>query len=157
VAIDFVNRQRLVKIDRRRLERVAQMTLAALGEMEKGRRANAGLTIVLVRDRKIQELNRKYRGKDWATDVLSFPTGDPRGVAPFFETDDLGDIVISTDTALRQARDAKSSIEREVEELVIHGVLHLCGYDHETDDGEMNRLELKMRRKLLDSSLVRRG
>jgi probable rRNA maturation factor len=61
----------------------------------------------------------------------------------------IGDIIISTDTALRQAQDAGLSFEREVSELVIHGTLHLCRYDHETDRGEMNRLELKLRRKLL--------
>ncbi len=61
----------------------------------------------------------------------------------------LGDIVISTDTALRQAEDAGHSLERELDELIIHGALHLCGYDHETDNGEMNRLELRLRRKLL--------
>jgi probable rRNA maturation factor len=68
----------------------------------------------------------------------------------FGEENYLGDIVIATDTALRQAEEAKQTFAREVQELVIHGLLHLCGYDHETDNGEMNRLELRLRKKLLD-------
>jgi probable rRNA maturation factor len=68
----------------------------------------------------------------------------------FENADYIGDVVISTDAALRQAEEANHSFEREVSELVIHGTLHLCGYDHEADRGEMNRLELKLRRKLLD-------
>ena len=107
-------------------------------------RADSSLTVAFVRDRRIRELNRDFRGKDRATDVLSFPAGDG------FGADFLGDIVISTDAAARQAKEAGHSLDREVDELVIHGVLHLCGYDHETDRGEMNRLELKLRRKLLD-------
>lgn len=87
--------------------------------------------------------------------MLSFPAEDEReGESDVSFIGDvsefLGDIVVSTDAALRQANDAGSSIDREVDELVIHGVLHLCGYDHETDRGQMNRLELKLRRKLLD-------
>jgi len=101
-------------------------------------------------------LNRKFRGADRSTDVLSFPVEPERSGAD----DDrvkgrsgqgyLGDIAVSTDTAQRQAREAGHSFQREVDELVMHGVVHLCGYDHETDNGEMNRLELKLRRKLLD-------
>jgi len=95
-------------------------------------------------------LNNQYRQINRATDVLSFPAGDEMPG----EGDEqyLGDVVISIDTALRQAESAGHSIEREVEELLIHGVLHLCGYDHETDNGQMNRLELKLRRKLLNGS-----
>ncbi|MEW6212161.1 MAG: rRNA maturation RNase YbeY, partial [Acidobacteriota bacterium] len=94
-----------------------------------------------VRDRAIRELNREFRHSDRATDVLSFPAR---------EKDYLGDVVISTDTALKQAQEAGFTFEREVSELVLHGLLHLCGYDHETDQGEMNRLELRLRRKLID-------
>ena len=138
MAIDVVSKQRLVSINRGRIADLTARTLGAVG------RADSGLTVAFVRDRRIRELNRNFRGKDRATDVLSFPAGDA------FETDYLGDIVISTDTAARQAKEAGHSFDREVSELVIHGVLHLCGYDHETDRGEMNRLELKLRRKLLD-------
>ncbi len=138
MAIDVVSKQRLVSINRGRIGDLTHRTISSVG------RADSSLTVAFVRDRKIRELNRNFRGKDRATDVLSFPAGEG------FETDYLGDIVISTDTAAKQAKEAGHSFDREVSELVIHGVLHLCGYDHETDRGEMNRLELKLRRKLLD-------
>jgi len=145
VAIEVVNRQRLARLDRRRVARLASATLAALD------RADASLTLAFVRDAAIRGLNLKFRGKDSATDVLSFPTFDRQANgSPATEDESLGDVVISTDTALTQAREAGHSFERELSELLIHGVLHLCGYDHETDKGEMNRLELKLRRKLLD-------
>jgi probable rRNA maturation factor len=143
VAIELVNKQRLVSLDKSRVCDLATETLRSVGMND------ASLTVALVRDRKIIELNLRFRGKNHATDVLSFPAGEPGdGVA----TDYLGDIVISADTAVRQAKESSHSVEREVSELVIHGVLHLCGYDHETDQGEMNRLELKLRRKLLSKS-----
>lgn len=143
MAIELVNKQRLVSLDKGRVCDLATETLRSVGMND------ASLTVALVRDRKIRELNLRFRGKNHATDVLSFPAGEPGdGVA----TDYLGDIVISADTAVRQAKEASHSVERELSELVIHGVLHLCGYDHETDQGEMNRLELKLRRKLLSKS-----
>ena len=114
------------------------------------------MTVAFVRDRVMRDLNLRYRGRDSSTDVLSFPAEDAptdAGDEDFIHNDVsnyLGDIVISTDTAQRQASEAGHSLEREVDELVMHGVLHLCGFDHETDRGEMNRLELKLRRKLLD-------
>jgi probable rRNA maturation factor len=145
VAIEVVNRQRLARIDSKRVATLAGATLAAVGK------SGLSLTIAFVRDHMIRDLNRKFRTSDRATDVLSFPRGNEDEV---FKNgggvDYLGDVVVSTDTALRQANDAGLSFEREVEELVMHGVLHLCGYDHDNDRGEMNRLELKLRRKLLE-------
>jgi probable rRNA maturation factor len=150
VAIEVVNRQRLARIDARRVSRLVDTTLGAVGK------ADANLTVAFVRDRAIRDLNRKFRGNDQVTDVLSFPAEDKRRHASGVSftggggSEFLGDIVISTDTALKQAADAGHSFDRELNELVIHGVLHLCGYDHETDRGQMNRLELRLRRKLLD-------
>ena len=145
MAIEVVNNQRLAPVDRKAIARLALATLEEIG------RAGASLTVAFVRDHRIRELNRDYRGLDRATDVLSFQNGDEQPGEFAFETAGyIGDVVISTDTALRQAGEADHSFEREVSELVIHGTLHLCGYDHETDRGEMNRLELKLRRKLLD-------
>jgi probable rRNA maturation factor len=151
VRIDFVNRQRIVAIDRNRIERIAAATIVALGKIEKQQRQNASITIVFVRDSKIRELNCDYRSKDYATDVLSFPAKVEGTIEDFVEADYLGDIVISVDAAMRQAKEAQISFEREVEELVIHGILHLCGYDHENDNGEMNRLEIRMRKRVLDA------
>lgn len=149
MAIEVLNRQRLARIDARRVASLVDTTLGAVG------RANANLTVAFVRDRVIRDLNRKFRGNDSVTDVLSFPAEDERGHASEVSivgsgvSAFLGDIVVSTDSALKQAADAGHSFEREVNELVIHGVLHLCGYDHETDRGQMNRLELRLRTKLL--------
>lgn len=142
--IEVVNRQRLARVDRRAFARLAGETLATLD------RAGSGVTLAFVRDDDIRSLNRKFRGKDRATDVLSFPSFGERAEDPAAEVGNLGDVVISADTATRQARASGHSFEREVSELLIHGLLHLCGYDHECDAGEMNRLELSLRRKLLD-------
>lgn len=144
MAIEVVNRQRLVRVDRRGLARLASATLVALD------RADAGLTLAFVRDEAIRSLNCTFRGKDSATDVLSFPSFDERAEDPAAEAGYMGDVVISADSALRQARESGHSFEREVRELLLHGILHLCGYDHESDKGEMNRLELSLRRKLID-------
>jgi len=150
VAIEVVNRQRLCAPDREQVAQTAAAVLAAIG------RGDASLTVAFVRDRAIRRLNRTYRGKDRATDVLSFPASDEQDDAFIHSSPDsaghLGDIIISTDAARRQADEAGHSLEREISELVIHGTLHLCNYDHESDNGEMNRLELRLRRKLLDGS-----
>lgn len=144
MAIEVVNRQRLAPIDAPRCRGLADATLMSSGK------SNARVTVVFVRDRVIRRLNNQYRQINRATDVLSFPAGDEmpgEGKEQY-----LGDVVISIDTAVRQAESAGHSIEREVDELLIHGVLHLCGYDHETDNGQMNRLEVKLRRILLKGS-----
>ena len=108
--------------------------------------AKRDATIVFVSDRNIRDLNRHFRQKNRATDVLSFPTKAER-----FETDlwaHVGEVVISVERAAAQAKQNRLSFQNEIEQLILHGLLHLCGYDHETDKGEMNRLELKLRRKL---------
>lgn len=149
----MVNRQRLISINRCRIADVASATLAIIG------RESADLTVAFVRDRAIRRLNLDYRGKDRATDVLSFPNVEEYdsvdSPSDSFTGNYLGDVVVSTDTALRQAQEAGLSFEREVSELVIHGILHLCGYDHETDNGEMNRIELRIRRRVLLKAKVK--
>lgn len=89
-----------------------------------------------VGDREMRRVNRQFRGFDKTTDVLSFPGEDGH----------LGDILISIPTARRQAEKARHDVDREVKILLLHGVLHCLGYDHETDQGEMERLERKLRR-----------
>jgi probable rRNA maturation factor len=91
-------------------------------------------------DRELRRANRSFRGKDYATDVLSFP-GEPGG-----EEGHLGDILISVPTARRQAAAAGHAGERELRILLLHGVLHCLGHDHETDLGQMERLERRLRR-----------
>lgn len=135
MAIEVVNRQRRTTIDEALVGELVERTLRAVG------RTGRDLTVAFVNDALIRRLNRDFRGKDQPTDVLSFPAGD--------ETGSLGDVVISTQTVMAQAGRLGHSVRRELGELVIHGVLHLCGYDHDADDGQMDRLELRLRRALL--------
>jgi probable rRNA maturation factor len=104
----------------RRLRARGQAFLSALG------RPDAELSIAVVSDRRIRTLNQVWRGKDRATDVLSFPLSDPPGVGPL-----LGDVVVSLDTAARRARSEKRPVGAELDRYLAHGILHLLGYDHE--------------------------
>ena len=138
--IEVVNRQRRHKINSKQWREFTEKALRAIGGN------NRSATIVFVSDDAIKKLNRRFRGKSSATDVLSFPAG-----TEFFEEGDrshLGDVVISVERALAQAKANGLSFSGEVEQLILHGLLHLCGYDHEGDKGEMNRLELKLRKQL---------
>jgi len=112
-------------------------------------RVRGAVTIALVSDRRVRALNRQYRGIDHATDVLSFPAGGP-SVEPelqFRRTAFLGDIVIARGVAARQARQAGHGERVEWRVLALHGLLHLLGYDHDADAGEMRRVEQRLRRK----------
>jgi len=104
-----------------------------------------GLSLTYVDDRGMRKLNREHRGKNMTTDVLSFPSSVEKGAFPH-----LGDIVISLPMAEKMAKKFGVSRRREVEMLVIHGFLHLCGHDHEADGGEMMALQAQLERELLD-------
>jgi probable rRNA maturation factor len=104
------------------------------------RRGDRGVTLLLAGDATVRSLNRRFRGQDHTTDVLAFPAGEDR--TP--EGRHLGDIVVSVPQAARQARRAGWSPAAEMALLVTHGFLHLLGYDHETDDGTMRRLEARL-------------
>jgi probable rRNA maturation factor len=113
------------------------------------RRARGAVSIALVSDRRIRSMNRTYRRRDYATDVLSFPS-EERGF--------LGDIAIAKGVAARQARDAQHSFPTELRVLALHGLLHLIGYDHERDRGDMRRVEERLlRQNGIQSGLIRRG
>lgn len=138
---EVVNSQRKIKI---KTEDFQQFTARAIEIVPEARGKSA--TIAFVSDRKMRELNKTFRGKNLTTDVLSFPFE-----ADEFETEseeNLGDVIISLEQAERQAKENNLAFELEIKQLILHGVLHLCGYDHETDAGEMNALELKFRKKL---------
>ena len=140
MAIEVLNRQRRHRVNAKQLSEFAAEALKVIGA------GDGDATIVFVSDAAIRKLNRQFRGKDYATDVLSFPS-QPEA----FETDaetNLGEIVISLDRAQAQAKESGLTYVNEVEQLILHGLLHLRGYDHQTDQGEMNRLELKLRKKL---------
>jgi len=141
MSIEIINRQRKRKLSGGHWRDFAERVLKAIGS---ARESDA--TIVFVSDPAIKKLNYQFRGKDYATDVLSFPNEHER-----FEKElktNLGEVVISVDRAAAQAKENGLSLANEVEQLMLHGLLHLRGYDHETDNGEMNRLELKLRKKL---------
>lgn len=106
-------------------------------------RARGEVTVALVGDRRMRALNRMFRGKDAVTDVLSFPVDG--AASP--ESAALGDVVIATGAAARQAREHGHAVGTEVRILALHGLLHLLGYDHETDGGRMARAEARLRKK----------
>lgn len=119
--------------------------------------ARGSVTIVLADDAEVRRLNRRWRGKNRATDVLSFPT-DPSTPRPRGVPRHLGDIVIALGVAAAQARAHRHPLATELRVLALHGLLHLLGYDHETDDGRMARLERRLRRKGgLEQGLIDRG
>jgi probable rRNA maturation factor len=133
--IEAVNRQRKMKIDTKAWESFAERAAAVIGK------SGSTATIAFVSDKAIRQLNHQFRNVDKATDVLSFPAGETEKL-------NLGDIAISVETAARQAKENGLTFDEEVAQLILHGLLHLSGYDHETDNGEMNRLELRLRKKL---------
>jgi len=138
--IEVVNRQRKIKIDVKRWREFAGQATGGVDEA-----AGKSLTIAFVSDVKMRELNRFYRGKTTTTDVLSFLSEPDE-----FEDNEnyLGDIVISLEQAEKQAKENNLKFETEIKQLILHGILHLCGYDHEADAGEMNKKELDIRDKL---------
>ena len=131
--VEVVNRQRRLQLDTEAWSNFATKALDAIGKSEHS------ATIAFVSDKRIRELNRQFRGIDKTTDVLSFPAEEELN---------LGDVAVSVETAATQARENGLTLDHEIAQLILHGLLHLCGYDHETDKGEMNRLELRLRRKL---------
>jgi probable rRNA maturation factor len=139
-------------------------------------RARGSVNVALVSDARVRALNRQYRRKDQATDVLSFPAvdrspsrpskgtrGTNRVSAPSSVDPSLGEIVIARGVARRQARDAGHSERTEWRVLALHGLLHLLGYDHDADAGEMARVERRLRRRaglragLIDRAAAARG
>jgi probable rRNA maturation factor len=97
-------------------------------------------SFLITSDRELQRLNLTFRGKDYPTDVLSFPTSGPDG--------SLGDVAISAERSAEQARTYGHSVEEEIGILMLHGVLHLLGMDHENDRGRMARAEKRWRKAL---------
>jgi probable rRNA maturation factor len=161
--VELINRQRAYEIESEDLTHFAQSVLETLGL------SRAQVSVVFVSDRQMRKLNREFRAIDKPTDVLSFSystgklygdgmgtdadgqgtigTAGPSEAAA--DPDYLGDVVISTQTAAGYAERLGLTLDQELKRLILHGLLHLCGYDHETDNGEMNRLEQKLRKRLL--------
>jgi probable rRNA maturation factor len=142
------NRQRAVRLARRPLEMFLRRVQDELGLQ------GAGVTICLVSDAEIARMNETFRKKKGPTDVLSFPSVARRrparlrpGSIKMKAGEYLGDIAISPATARRYARQNGRRLSSELRVLILHGVLHLLGYDHETDRGEMDRVERKLRER----------
>ena len=134
LSVVLLDRQRRRRVSPTRLRRVLRGAAQAL-------RVKGELSVVLAGDRLVHRLNRTYRGQDRPTDVLSFPGGGGEA--------GLGDVVISVETAERNARGLGRTLGQELDVLALHGFLHVLGYDHETDHGTMDRLERRLRKRLL--------
>lgn len=135
--IHYRNTVRNSGVDARSVKRTARRLLEAIGE------PGSTLSLSFVDDAEIRELNRQHRNKDKATDVLSFPLA--ANDVPGDHERLLGDVVISVETARRQAADYDATLEAEINRLLIHGVLHVMGHDHE-DAAEAQRMRAEERR-----------
>ena len=154
LSVVAVNKQRRRRVD------VARLTAVLRGAAE-ALKVRGEVALVVSGDRLLHDLNKRYRGKDKPTDVLSFPgpcgehVAGPRAgrrgecAACVGETPALGDIVISVETAAANAKGLGRTLAAELDVLALHGFLHVLGYDHETDDGTMDRLERRLRRRIL--------
>ena len=133
------------RFSRRDMAAYTRRVLLALEKMNRLPEEISEISIAHVDDEAMTALNRKFRRKSKTTDVLTFPADDSYNDPSQKGRRPLGDIVISIDQARRQALDEKHSLATEVRYLILHGVLHSLGYDHETDKGEMNELEVQVR------------
>jgi len=137
---EVVNRQRRIPVDSARWQAFVEQAWQVIPAEAQG------VTVAFVSDRAMRELNRLWRHKQGTTDVLSFPVEQDE----FEKTEgsSLGDVDISVEQATRQAKENGLTLDQEIAQLILHGLIHLCGYDHATDRGEMNRLELRLRKRL---------
>ncbi len=137
LSVVVLNRQKRKRLARARIEGVLRGAARDLG-------VSGEVVLVFGGDTAIRRLNARYRGTDRPTDVLSFPGAGLEG--------GLGDVIISVPAAERNARRLGRPLGAELEVLALHGFLHLLGYDHETDDGSMDRVEARLRCRLLGAS-----
>ena len=136
----FQTQVRVARFRREQLLRLAQAMLSQVGESA----AELGLTFI--GDRRMRRLNHRFRNKGRTTDVLAFAAREarlPHGVDLSARL--LGDVVISVPAAMRQARKGRHSLDQELVALMIHGILHLCGYDHERSESEARRMKRRER------------
>jgi probable rRNA maturation factor len=140
-------------LNKRELARFAKLAIHLAG-------AAGAVSILLADDERIRELNQQFRKKNKPTDVLSFPAlaFPPDAWGDGHPQKQLGDLAISLDTAGRQAETFGHSLATEVKVLILHGILHLAGHDHERDDGEMAAIEGRLRKELhLPATLIERA
>ncbi len=137
---DVLNLQQKVKIELPLYRKFVKEVVSVIPET-----FERSFSVAFIADNRMKQLNEMFRDKDSTTDVLSFPH-EPDDFDP--DKNNLGDIVISVEQAQKQAAENLLTLETEIKQLILHGLLHLCGYDHETDNGEMNAHELELRKKL---------
>ena len=135
---------RRVTFDQARLKGLVRAILSDVGE------TSADLGVLFVGDQRMRGFNRRYRGKDRTTDVLAFAMRE----APNSSAHLLGDVVIAVPTAARQARQGQRSLDEELTILLVHGILHLCGYDHERSEKEARRMH--RRERMILRAIMRR-
>ncbi|HMD43888.1 MAG TPA: rRNA maturation RNase YbeY [Candidatus Acidoferrum sp.] len=142
------NRQTAIRVELRGLLEFTRVLQEELGL------APGSVAVRLITDKEMARLNEMYRNKKGTTDVLSFPAearrppGNLKTRLKKVHGTELGDIAISPAVAKRNAKTNKRALPEELQILILHGLLHLLGYDHETDHGEMNRIEMRFRRRL---------
>ncbi len=132
------------RFNRREITAFTRRVLLTLEKLDRLADEITDVSIALIDDDAMKTLNRRFRHKNRTTDVLTFPADHTYG-DPHRRGRPLGDIVISVDQAKRQAAGEKHSLATEIRYLILHGVLHAMGYDHERDNGQMNALELQVR------------
>ncbi len=133
------------RFTQRQISSYVRKVILSLDKIAHLKRELGAVSIAFVDDDAMRTLNRNFRHQNKTTDVLTFPADDSYA-EPSAKGRPIGDIVISLDQARRQSIEEKHSLVTEVRYLILHGILHALGYDHETDKGEMNALELEMRR-----------
>ncbi len=142
----LINRQRMIRRDWRPVRQFLDRLATGMGK--------GSFAVMLVSNRTMRRYNRQFRSRNEATDVLSFPSQE----AGAGRTECLGDILLSVEMAEENARRYRVAPEDEVRALILHGLLHLLGYDHETDRGQMARMEQRWGRKLgLPRTLLHRN
>jgi probable rRNA maturation factor len=134
----------VTRFSRREIAEFTRKVLIALDHLHRIDHEISDVSIAIVDDETMRSLNRKFRKKNRTTDVLTFPADDS-DADPHAQGRPLGDIVISIDQSRRQATEQRHSLPIEIRYLILHGILHALGYDHATDDGEMDLLEVEVR------------
>ncbi|MFO7861921.1 MAG: rRNA maturation RNase YbeY [Desulfosalsimonas sp.] len=137
MAVLITNNQSLYKISTDQIQTTARELLNALDKAE------AELSLVITDDEQIAEINHQYLNRSGPTNVIAFPMGDPE--FPEVQPELLGDVIISLQTAEKEAVEAQYTMTERFTELLIHGILHLLGYDHETNDADARQMAEKSR------------
>jgi probable rRNA maturation factor len=159
IQVNLKTYQRRWQIDPAAIQHYLQKVWNTItGSIEISGAKQTEVSVVFLNQEQMKKYNQKYRKKNYSTDVLSFPADDLRAGTPAPQEDwYLGDILLCIDKAQENAAMAGSTIDRELQVLLLHGVLHLLGYDHETDHGEMDALESKLRKRLINNQQLMRN